>query len=245
MVTLERTRVSDFFCKNSLWRYFRRTNIPWRNIQWNTSKWLVGSVFLHVFGFLFVSLFILVKQNFQNQNELIYIDFISSETKVTQTEISPKIIELPSKLKPTSSDKALPKDSLVISATQKNHKETQVLQNENPNPFIDHQVSKKILNHDSDIKSLYISKLVEQIDRQKVYPRTAKLLNQSGEVWVSVDIKKNGELTNPKLQKASPYEKLNQAAMQLIASLKSTAPIPEELHLETWQVVIPIAYVLR
>lgn len=97
----------------------------------------------------------------------------------------------------------------------------------------------------NDIKSLYISSLMAQIEGHKIYPAMAKRLQQSGKVVVMLEILKNGSIQKRELIEKSKYPRLNSAALQLIAKLKEVPPLPDELHLDSWQVVIPIAYVLR
>ncbi len=103
-------------------------------------------------------------------------------------------------------------------------------------------VSSKKVN---DIRSLYIANLVRQIEANKIYPHMAKKLRQSGKVVVMLEILKNGNITAKTIIEECPHKLLNEAALRLVANLKSTSPIPDELQLDSWQVVIPIAYVLR
>ena len=99
--------------------------------------------------------------------------------------------------------------------------------------------------HIESIKSQYITKLRNRIESHKVYPRMAKKMRQSGKVVILLEILKDGSITHSQIVEECPYTGLNQAAMQLVAKIKTVDPLPHELHLESWQIYIPIAYVLR
>ena len=201
------------------------------------SKWLFTSVVIHCFGFVFLFIVLKVQTVLPTEKDVITIDINSSDSKFFSSTV------------PQKKTIAVSKPQLISQSLVSNSKTSSIPDDEKKDFSTVEKTtsadSMGLQTHHTDLKSIYISKLVEQIEQHKVYPRSAKILKQSGEVWISIKIKKNGELTNLKLEKPSPYEKLNQAAIQLVASLKNTAPIPKELHLETWQVTIPIAYVLR
>ena len=54
-------------------------------------------------------------------------------------------------------------------------------------------------NELENIEAQYLSKLRSQIEKNKVYPNSAKRLNQNGKVYVTFIISKDGQIINIKI----------------------------------------------
>lgn len=100
-------------------------------------------------------------------------------------------------------------------------------------------------NELENIEAQYLSKLRSQIEKNKVYPNSAKRLNQNGKVYVTFIISKDGQITNIKINKSSNFEKLDEAALKILADIGSTEPIPKELNKTSWEITVPIVYQIR
>ena len=94
----------------------------------------------------------------------------------------------------------------------------------------------------SNAKDRYLAKVHATVEKHKVYPRAAKRLNQTGKVHVNFDIMKNGKVKNVKIEKASKFEKLDEASVELLLAIAKFDEIPEELEKEIWNITIPIVY---
>ena len=57
-----------------------------------------------------------------------------------------------------------------------------------------------------NLESEYLAKVQAKIEKNKVYPKVAKRLNQTGKVIVSFDILKDGKVTNIKIINKSKFE---------------------------------------
>ncbi len=95
------------------------------------------------------------------------------------------------------------------------------------------------------LKQQYILNLRTQLERHKVYPRTAQKLRQSGKVMLMIEVQADGRITERKIIEPARYAKLTEAAFALISSLDRLPPIPEELRVQSWQIQVPIEYELR
>lgn len=98
------------------------------------------------------------------------------------------------------------------------------------------------LNKLKAIENEYLLKLKKLIEKNKVYPNSAKKLNQTGKVYLNFTIAKNGSIENIVIMEKSKYRRLNKAAVEIINKIKQFEPIPEELHKSSWNITVPILY---
>ena len=93
-----------------------------------------------------------------------------------------------------------------------------------------------------NLESEYLAKVKNKIEKNKVYPKVAKRLNQTGKVIVSFDILKDGKITNIKIIDKSKFEKLDEASIELLRNIGFFEAIPNELNKTVWNIQIPINY---
>ncbi|MDS1369887.1 TonB family protein [Aliarcobacter butzleri] len=106
------------------------------------------------------------------------------------------------------------------------------------------EVSAPTINQDeiNDIKKQYLAKVRATIEKNKIYPKAAKRLKQTGKVNVNFDILKNGEIRNVKVLGKSSFANLDEASIELLIKISNFDEIPEELKESVWNVTIPIDY---
>lgn len=92
------------------------------------------------------------------------------------------------------------------------------------------------------IENTYLSKVRAKIEQNKVYPKVAKRLNQTGKVHISFDILKNGKIENIRIIEKSKFERLDQASIEVLTKIVSFEAIPSELNKTVWNISIPINY---
>ncbi|MFW3405374.1 energy transducer TonB [Aliarcobacter butzleri] len=97
-------------------------------------------------------------------------------------------------------------------------------------------------NQIDTIETKYLAKVRATIEKNKIYPKAAKRLNQTGKVNVNFDILKNGEIRNVKVLGKSSFSKLDEASIELLIKISNFDEIPEELKKSVWNVTIPIDY---
>ncbi|MFW3344190.1 energy transducer TonB [Aliarcobacter butzleri] len=97
-------------------------------------------------------------------------------------------------------------------------------------------------NQIDTIETKYLAKVRATIEKNKIYPKAAKRLNQTGKVNVNFDILKNGEIRNVKVLGKSSFAKLDEASIELLIKISNFDEIPEELKKSVWNVTIPIEY---
>lgn len=97
-------------------------------------------------------------------------------------------------------------------------------------------------NEKENLESEYLSKIRFHIEKNKVYPKVAKRLKQTGKVHVKFVISKNGEIKHYKVHKNSPFENLDKAALEILEKIAKFEPIPEKLDKDSWEITVPIVY---
>lgn len=95
------------------------------------------------------------------------------------------------------------------------------------------------------VMKAYLVQVKKNIDKNKLYPTTARRLNQEGTVRVRFTVQKNGRVEDIHLAKGSDYSALDQSALDAVAALTSVAPIPDLLNKDHWTIEIPIKYQLH
>ena len=121
---------------------------------------------------------------------------------------------------------------------------------ESTNPQVLEQLTQKSIQKEeivdsSKIKALeneYLSKIRYLIEKYKVYPQSAKRLNQMGKVHLSFVISKDGQIKDIKIVKNSNFKKLNDAALEIFSKISKFEPIPEKLNKNSWEITVPIIY---
>ena len=98
------------------------------------------------------------------------------------------------------------------------------------------------LNKIEALENEYLSKLRYLIEKNKIYPNSAKRLNQMGKVHVCFVISKDGQIKDVKVVKDSNYKRLNEAALEILAKINRFEPIPEKLNKNSWEITVPIVY---
>ena len=145
-----------------------------------------------------------------------------------------KIIEKPKQeLKPKQEEKVIEETKNII---QENPVVTETIKKEIP---IEQTLNKAQIN---SIEDTYLSKVKAKIEKNKVYPKIAKKLNQSGKVLVSFDILKDGKVINIRIIQNSKFEKLDEASIELLTKIGFFEAIPNELNKTVWNIQIPINY---
>ena len=117
-------------------------------------------------------------------------------------------------------------------------------------PIVQEMASKEVIKQEntidpSQIEALedeYLSKLRYLIEKNKIYPQSAKRLNQMGKVHVCFVISKDGQIKDVKVVKDSNYKRLNEAALEILAKINRFEPIPEKLNKNSWEITVPIVY---
>ena len=112
------------------------------------------------------------------------------------------------------------------------------------------QVQKEVVQNQKPIdldqiqalENEYLSKLRRLIEENKTYPRAAKRLNQMGKVHICFVVSKDGRIRNAKIVKDSSYERLNDAALEILTKIEKFEPIPEKLNKNSWEITVPIIY---
>ena len=163
---------------------------------------------------------------------------------------APKVIEKPKKVE----KKIVKQEKLIGKIVEKPAPKVVEKENENIEKMAvaeQNEISTKqesIIQSNSNnernknLESEYLAKVKNKIEKNKVYPKVAKRLNQTGKVIVSFDILKDGKITNIKIINKSKFEKLDEASIELLTNIGFFEAIPNELNKTVWNIQIPINY---
>ncbi|BAK72709.1 energy transducer TonB [Arcobacter sp. L] len=92
------------------------------------------------------------------------------------------------------------------------------------------------------LENEYLAKIRMLIEKNKIYPKSAKRLNQMGKVHVCFVVSKNGQIKNVRIVKKSSFEKLDEAAIEILTKISNFEPIPDKLNKNSWEITVPIVY---
>lgn len=91
----------------------------------------------------------------------------------------------------------------------------------------------------------FIRGLYAILNKNKYYPRIARLRHRQGTVYIHFTLLKNGTVKNVYISKSCGYNSLDNATLQLVKSIKKYKPIPDEISQVTLDLEIPIIYSLK
>lgn len=122
-----------------------------------------------------------------------------------------------------------------------------VVENTNPTPSVSKatpvpSVPQISAQQKASIEDAYLARIKAKIEKNKVYPRSAKRLKQTGKVIISFDILKDGTIKNVKIVEKSKFAKLDLASIELLLKIASFEAIPLELNKTVWNISVPINY---
>lgn len=63
-----------------------------------------------------------------------------------------------------------------------------------------------------------------------------------GKVHVCFVVSKDGQIKNVRIVKKSSFEKLDEAAIEILTKISNFEPIPEKLNKNSWEITVPIVY---
>lgn len=99
-------------------------------------------------------------------------------------------------------------------------------------------------NQIQSIEDAYLSKIRSEIEKNKTYPKVAKRLNQTGKVYITFLVTKDGGIKNCRINKSSNFESLDEASLEVLMKIASFDAIPQELNKTSWEITVPIVYQL-
>lgn len=166
--------------------------------------------------------------------------------KIVETP-TPKVIEKPKKVekKIVKKEKEIKEvvEKVVEKPIENIEKTEQVAKEETTFKQESSTLSSSNVQKNQNLESEYLAKVQAKIEKNKIYPKAAKRLNQTGKVVVSFDILKDGKVTNIRIIHKSRFEKLDDASIELLTNIGFFEAIPNELNRTVWEnIQIPINY---
>jgi protein TonB len=91
----------------------------------------------------------------------------------------------------------------------------------------------------------YAAGLRAAIDALKDYPALSRARHETGRVKVAFTVQKDGLITNVRVNEASSFNRLNEAALSSVRSLGKFRPVPDSVSIGKWDAIVPLDYVLE
>ncbi|ASD65401.1 energy transducer TonB [Bdellovibrio bacteriovorus] len=91
----------------------------------------------------------------------------------------------------------------------------------------------------------YLYEIKKLLERRKRYPMLAKKMGQTGKVTMRFTLAQDGSLLTSEIVEKTPYDSLNQAALDLVKGIHGLKPFPQEIQRGSWSITVPIEYVLN
>lgn len=94
----------------------------------------------------------------------------------------------------------------------------------------------------TDPRALYAGQIGQLIQKNLHYPLSARKLGQQGTVLMNITIAKDGNILKYEIKEKSHYQAFNTSSLDTIRRLGKFPPIPKEIGLEVYDVIIPVKY---
>ena len=92
------------------------------------------------------------------------------------------------------------------------------------------------------VRQEYIAKLLRRIQAEKRYPADARQKGWEGDAEVLMTIAADGRLLAVGLKKATAFRLLDEEATDMVRRAAPFDPIPREVGLGTWKLIVPIRF---
>ena len=91
----------------------------------------------------------------------------------------------------------------------------------------------------------YVGLVRAQLERNKVYPRSAQQRRQQGRAMVRIAIDRAGHVIKYQLEGSSGHELLDREVMAMIQRASPLPPIPAGIDGEQMEIIVPVEFFLR
>lgn len=92
------------------------------------------------------------------------------------------------------------------------------------------------------LKISYKDELRARIDQNKFYPAVSRRLGQTGVVVVAFTLLEDGNIVDVRIDKPSPFERLNLAGLEAVKKVERFKPIPKELGETKMDIKVPVKF---
>lgn len=90
----------------------------------------------------------------------------------------------------------------------------------------------------------YLATIRDRIAVQQAYPPASRAFREEGMVMLRLTIDRSGSLTKVEMIEASPFKRLNDAAMRAVLKAAPFGAFPEEVAFQTWKITLPVRFTL-
>ncbi len=98
-------------------------------------------------------------------------------------------------------------------------------------------------NARADLRTLFHTELRARIEANKAYPAMSRRLGHTGMVVVAFTLLEDGNIINLRIEKPSPYDRLNESALEAVKKVQKFRPIPKELGEAKMDIKVPVKFV--
>ena len=95
------------------------------------------------------------------------------------------------------------------------------------------------------VKGRWLAGLRKDVEKARFYPRHARRMGQQGAVVLLIKASRDGTIISVKLHTSSGFHLLDEAAVKAVERMVKTSPIPSELNLDFWEILVPLRYTIE
>lgn len=92
-------------------------------------------------------------------------------------------------------------------------------------------------------KASFKQELRAEIEKNKFYPVISRRLGQSGVVEVAFTLMEDGHIINVRLNRPSPFDKLNESALNAVKKVHKFRPIPKEWGEDKMDILVSLKFI--
>jgi protein TonB len=96
-----------------------------------------------------------------------------------------------------------------------------------------------------DVLSRFERELLKHLERQKRYPRAARMRREQSVVYLSFTMDRAGAVLSARIERGSGYAELDEEVLALIRRAAPLSPFPPDLHRTRLELVVPVQFRLR
>lgn len=91
----------------------------------------------------------------------------------------------------------------------------------------------------------YAATVLAWLERHKEYPRRARLRRQEGTVALYFVVNRAGAVLEYRLEESSGHRALDEEVLSMIERAQPLPPMPEDMHREHLELIVPVEFFLR
>ncbi len=91
----------------------------------------------------------------------------------------------------------------------------------------------------------YLDRIRSKIEFHKTYPKSSRVLKETGVVKVKLKIAKSGHVQKIEIAESSQFKRLDEAAIKAVADASPFEEFPSDVMFAAWTILVPMRFELN